>query len=166
MSLTWAEIDARWPDAGVMWDTLGAPFEARFEAVANGKLDAIAPICLDGNHFRFAEVDESWIPYCRCLRWDGSEWTPRPNIFLSFGQSNCVGFSAARYMAAGEAHARAALSILSVLSYCTYCHEAGHYREHCTNRAVADCPPRQWLRGSRAQRKRQRAVVNNKRTNQ
>lgn len=71
MSLTWSEIDARWPDAGVAWDALGAPFEARFVANDIGTVDALAPKC-GGMHWAITISPDS--PDCGCLRWDGDKW--------------------------------------------------------------------------------------------
>lgn len=68
MTLTWTDIDARWPDAGVLWDRDVAPtldWEPRFRD-RDGVLWADSPDDHDRPHHR--ERD------CRCRVWIGGSW--------------------------------------------------------------------------------------------
>lgn len=68
MTLTWADIDARWPDAGVLWDRDVAPtldWEPRFEE-RDGVLWAGD---VEGRGQWFHHVTN-----CRCLVWIDGSW--------------------------------------------------------------------------------------------
>lgn len=140
MSLTWADIDARWPDAGVAWDQLGAPFEARFE-VHDDTLWALTGTCMSNDPIKTGEgpgaVMFIWMqgqrethwPGCRCLAWCDGSWVPQ----VSFSQrADGLRTIVVRAGASNADHD-------PVWDFGT--------------------PPRRHLRGTRAQRKRKRAAL-------
>lgn len=74
MTLTWAEIDARWPGAGVMWDAKIAPtldWEPRFRD-RDGVLWADSPDDHANRQHRHRDRG------CRCRVWDDGEWVTHP----------------------------------------------------------------------------------------
>lgn len=66
--LSWSEVGARWPDASVAWDALGAPFDAGM-VIDHETLVAVHPHCAHALSLT------QWVSrdVCGCLVWD-SAW--------------------------------------------------------------------------------------------
>ena len=160
MTLTWADIDARWPDAGVAWDRLGAPFDARFE-VHDDTLVALHGTCMSDQPISSGEGPgvqmfiwmqgqrESHRHGCRCLGWFNGTWEPQAEFSRRAVETAHKWHH--EFVAKWKAMYPDGLRTIVV--------RAG--ASNADHDPVWDfgAPPRRHLRGTRAQRKRKRAAM-------
>lgn len=162
MTLTWADIDARWPDAGVMWDRDVAPtidWDPRLE-VHDDTLWALSGTCMSNEPIRSGDgpgaVMYIWMQgqgethrhNCRCMAWCDGAWVTQA---VAARKENAHAWHR-EFLSRWREVYPIGLPVVVM---------AGQSNGHANPGFVCDFGPRprQHLRGSRAQRKRKRAAL-------